>query len=84
MDKSLKRIKTYTAREIDIYRKETSLESQAHTDATNKSLILLRRRNLATVQNNERLKRSIEHFNRIVKSKHIDEVVRIIRYLLKQ
>ena len=84
MSKKIIKYYPYSAKEIEIYKKETSPQESYKTELINNSLINLRRKYLFLTSKNDDLKRKTQHFAKVAKSKRLEEIVRVIRYYLEQ
>lgn len=74
----------FTYQEIERYRHETSADHLRHEELTNKALIALRRTFLSEMQNNTKLKSTVNHFSKVTKSKSIEELAKLIRIILSK
>jgi FMN-dependent NADH-azoreductase len=72
----------FTHQEIERYQQETSSDHMRHEELTNKALIALRRTFLNEMQNNTKLKSTVNHFSKVTKSKSVEELAKLIRILL--
>ena len=84
MSKKIIKYYPYSAKEIEIYKKETSPQESYKTELINNSLINLRRKYLFLTSKNDDLKRKTQHFAKVANSKRLEEIVRVIRYYLEQ
>lgn len=83
MSKKIIKYSPFTSQEIDLYKKETSSDFKSKTDMTNIALIQIRKNYLDNFIDNKKLNAAITHFNKVVKGKEIDTLVRLIRTYLK-
>ncbi len=77
-----KRYIPLNSKEIQIYRHQKAIQETKREEKTNNALISLRKKNLAVINANPTLKAKIERFNLYVKKKKIDDIVKVIHYLL--
>jgi len=77
-----KRYIPLNAKDIQLYRQQKAIQETKREEKTNNALISLRKRNLAIINANPTLKAKIERFNTYVKRKKIDDIVKVIHYLL--
>ncbi len=69
-------------KDIQLYRRQKAIEESTRTDRTNNALIALRRTNLNVVNSNPNLRASIAKLNHYIKLKKIEDVVKVINYLM--
>lgn len=74
--------KPYSKSEIELYKKQKKQLEDNRDQITNNSLIALRKKHLNTIKPEESLERKIRHFNKYIKSKKIDDIVKVVNYLL--
>lgn len=84
MSKRIIKYSPFTQNEIDLYKKETQSDYNKKTDLTNIALIQIRKNYLDNFVAHKKLNATISHFNKVVKGKEIDELVKLIRTYLKQ
>lgn len=83
MSKRIIKYSPFTPKEMDLYKKETGSDFKKKTDLTNIALIQIRKNYLDNFVENKKLTAAISHFNRVVKGKDIETLVKIIRSYLK-
>lgn len=83
MSKKIIKYSPFTSKEIDLYKKETSSDFKKKTDMTNIALIQIRKNYLDNFGENKKLTATITHFNKVVRGKEVDTLVRLIRTYLK-
>ena len=83
MSKRIIKYSPYTQKEIDLYKKETSSDYKKKTDMTNIALIHIRKNYLDHFTTNKRLTDTITHFNKVLKDKDTDVLVKLIKSYLK-
>ena len=69
---------------IDIYKKEIDPRAKEKEAKINVALIALRRRYHLTVKNDLKAKHTTDHFSKVCKSKSVEQLVSMIRYLLRR
>jgi len=84
MSKRIIKYSPFTSKEIDLYKKETSSEYKTKTDMTNIALIQIRKNYLDNFIENKKLTATIAHFNKMIKGKDVDVLVRLIRTYLNK
>lgn len=77
-----KRYIPLTSREIQLYRREKAIQETKREEKTNNALIALRKKNLAVINAFPNLKAKIERFNYYVKNKKIEDIAKVIHYLV--
>ncbi len=70
----------YTPKEIELYKKEKALRESKRVEGTNRALIALRKQNLMFTRADDKLRRKIEHFNKVIKSKPLPVVLKVVNY----
>ncbi len=83
MTKKIVKYQPYTQKEIEIFRKETSIEENFREAKVNNALITLRRRFLETSKNNPKMVSTTSHFTKVIRSRDIEIIVKLIRTYLK-
>lgn len=74
----------YTPHEIELYKKDKALRESRREQDTNSALIALRRKNLMFTRADEKLKRKIEHFNKVARSKPLPTIMKVVNYWLSE
>ncbi len=73
----------FTPREVQIYKKERALAESKRVDVTNAILIASRNRNLAQFRTNPKMEKTLDRLNDTVKSKPIENTIKVINYWLE-
>lgn len=72
----------YTPQEIEVFKKETDHTSERREDLTNAVLISIRKNYLNKTKTDSKFISTVKHFNRVVKDKKVEELVKLVRYFL--
>lgn len=71
-----------TPKEIQLYRREKAIQETKREDKTNNALIALWKKNLAVINAYPTLKAKVERFNHYIKNKKIEDIAKVIHYLV--
>lgn len=74
----------FTPKDIDIYKKEVTSVPKDKTNLTNLALIQIRKNYLNNYEQNKKLVNNINHFNKVLKSKDLNLIVKLIKNYLKE
>lgn len=69
-------------KEIQLYKREKAIQETKREEKTNNALIALRKKNLAVINAYPTLKAKIEKFNTYLKKKKIEDIAKVIHYLV--
>ena len=72
----------YTPQEIEVFKKETDHTVERREDLTNAVLISIRRNYLNKTKYDSKFISIVKNFNRVVKDKKTEELVKLVRYFL--
>lgn len=68
--------------EIQLYKRQKAIQETKREEKTNNTLIALRKKNLSVINAYPTLKAKVERFNNYIKNKKIEEIAKVIHYLV--
>lgn len=84
LNKKIIKYSPYTPKEIDIYKKETSNSYNNTSNSTNFALSMIRKKFFLDNSFNKSLNSKINHFNKVIQSKDIADIISTIKVILNQ